>query len=164
MPFHEYPNVLCLHADIADLPFENHMVDYCWSVQAHQHLPPDKRRCALKELKRIMKPGARFYLAWLRAAPLVKFVYWLLRKPHYEAAQAGEGTYFQRFDETVSQEIRAEFPSFHQTYSEVLFHPDLLWSPSNPGLAAVDLRLSSSPVAPLLARQVEIWGAAESLP
>ncbi len=163
MPFHEYPNVLCLHADIADLPLENHLVDYCWSVQAHQHLPPVKRRCAFKELKRIMKPSARFYLAWLRAVPLVKWVYWLLRKPYHEGAQAGEGTYFQRYDETISQELRAEFGSFHLRYSEVLFHPDLAWSPSNRAMGAMDLWLSSALVAPFLARQVEIWGAAESL-
>ena len=50
MPFKDYPNVLCLHTDIMDIPLNERICDFCWSVQALQHLPPVKRIAVFKEI------------------------------------------------------------------------------------------------------------------
>ncbi len=164
MPFDEYPNVLCLHADITDLPFEDHIADYCWSVQAYQHLPSYKRIEGFQELRRVLKPNSRFYLGWLRSVPVVRCLYALLGKAYHELGYTPGGTYLQRFDRTVSEELNRTFPACRLSYSETLFHPELRFVPSNLMIGAIDLWLGSTLVAPLLARQIEIWGAVDGLP
>ncbi len=158
MPFHEYPNVLCLHADITDLPLETRVADFCWSVQVHQHLPPAKRLSCFKELKRVMRPGGKFYFAWLRTVGIVKSVHAILGKRYLTVGQTAGGSYLHRFDEMIRTELTGEFPKYRLTYSETLFHPDLGCTASSSIMGTFDLWLGSTRVAPLLARQVEIWG------
>jgi SAM-dependent methyltransferase len=160
MPFDAYPNVLCLHADIADLPLADRQTDYCWSVQACQHLPPEKRLRCFGEIKRILKGQGGFYLGWLRAVPAIRLVYKLLGKTYHVKGRTAGGTYLQRYDAEVARELEQLFPATSLTYSETLFHPDLLWAPSGSLIGTVDSWLGSTRLAPLLARQAEIWGAA----
>lgn len=159
MPYHEYPNVLCIHSDISELPVEDFTVDYCWSVQVLQHLPPEKRRTVFHKISRLLKPHGRFYFGWLRSVPLVRSVYALFRKPYHEVGSTIGGMYLQRFDEEIRGELSAEFGHVDLTLSETLFHPDLRWAPSSRIIGALDLWLGRTPVARLLARQVEIWGS-----
>lgn len=159
MPFGTYPNVLCLHADIADLPLADHQTDFCWSVQACQHLPPEKRLHCFEEIGRILKRPGAFYLGWLRAVPAVRLAYALLGKAYHLKGRTAAGTYLQRYDAEVAEELGRVFSSTRLTYSETLFHPDLHWAPSNALIGTMDRWLGATPLAPLLARQAEIWGA-----
>jgi len=163
MPFDHYPNVLCVQADLVDLPLEDEVADYCWSVQVLQHLPQEKRRQGLQEIKRVLKPNGRFYFGWLRSVPLVKFIFRLFGRPYLERGTTQGGVFLQRFDQEVSRELREAFTVISRTYSETLFHPDLHWAPSSPGVSALDLCLAKTPAAPWLARQSEVWGLRPSV-
>jgi len=162
MPFREYPNVLCVHADLVDLPLEDATADYCWSVQVLQHLPRDKRYRGYREIKRVLKPGGRLYLAWVRPVPLVRLAYALLRKTYLERGSTANGMFLQRFNEDTWRELCEQFDDVRLTYSETLFHPDLHWAPRSRVAAWLDQCLGRTPLARLLARQAEVWGASLS--
>ncbi len=163
MPFHEYPNVLCLHSDVTAVPLEDHVVDCCWSVQVLQHLPPEKRRIGFQEINRLLNQQGRFYFAWLRSVPLARFAYALFGKPYHQRGFLDERTYLQRFDNEIHKELIAEFGPSRLTYSETLFHPDLRWAPSSRLIGALDLWLGKTRLARLLARQVEFQSGPHSL-
>jgi|GEM_PF-2574593 len=160
LPFADYPNVLCLHADIADLPLRDRLADGCWSVQAFQHLPPERRRSGLEEVKRIVKPGGSCHLTWVRSVPAAKFVHRLFGKSYHEQGLAVSGMHFYRFDERIEAEVRQTFRDVRLTYSETLFHPDLHLAGAGPIAAWLDRQLAASPLASVLARQIEIQGTA----
>lgn len=160
MPYAEYSNVLCLQADISDMPLPDGVTDYCWSVQVLQHLPPVKRRDALKEIKRVQKAGAGLYIAWVRATPIIRAMYYLFGKRYHIKGELPDGVFYQRFDAEIETEVRNVFSSCEIRYSETLFHPELRLRPDSILMGKADLALSSSPTAYLLARQAEIYGRA----
>jgi ubiquinone/menaquinone biosynthesis C-methylase UbiE len=164
MPFEAYPNVLCLHADVAELPINDSVGDYGWSVQTLQHLPERKRQAAWHEMRRVLKPDAGVYVAWLRSVPLVRSVYAAFGRSYLVRGRMAGGAYLQRYDEAIEEEWRRVFPACSVTYSETLFHPDLFVAPSNEWLAGVDLWLGATCAAPLFARQAEIGMAAGAVP
>lgn len=66
--------------------------------------------------------------------------------------------YLQRFDEEIESEIKNIFINYHLQYSETLFHPELKLMPYNSWIVYADIILGETFIAPLFARQVEIWG------
>lgn len=160
LPFREYPNVLCLHADIADLPLDDHLADGCWSVQAFQHLPPERRLSGLEEVKRILTPGGQCHLTWVRSVPAARFIHRLFGRSYHQQGMAVSGMHFYRFDDRIEAELRDTFRDIRLAYSETLFHPDLHLAGSGTIVSWLDRWLASSRLAPVLARQIEIQGTA----
>ncbi len=159
MPFNDYPNVLCLQSDIVDIPIQHHSSDFCWSVQMLQHLQPVKRIAAFREILRIQKSGAGFYIAWLRSVPFLKFIYSILGKDyHLKGDIKGGRMFLQRFDEEIESEMKNIFTNYYLEYSETLFHPELKLIPYNSWIGYADIILGKTFIAQLFARQVEILG------
>ncbi|MDQ7822530.1 MAG: class I SAM-dependent methyltransferase [Candidatus Eremiobacteraeota bacterium] len=157
MPFDRYPNVLCLQSDILHLPIISHMADFIWSVQVMQHLPQDKRKRTLNEMKRIGKPLCRFYIAWIRSVPLIELIYSILRRKYHKKGILSSGMFFQRYDREVEEEFNNLF-SVKKSYSEGLFHPELRLISKNNLVGIIDDLICSTFLGYLCARQIEIWG------
>lgn len=107
MPFKDYPNVLCFHADISSLPVRGGVSDFCWSVQVIQHLPEEKRKAAFEEIKRIQKPGAGSYVAWVRPVPLIRLVYSLLGRKYHVKGVMRDGMFLQCFDDEIEADLKS---------------------------------------------------------
>jgi len=158
MPFVDYPNVFCLHADISNLPVRTGVSDFCWSVQVIQHLAHEKRKAAFEELKRIQKPGSEFFIAWVRNVPLIRLIYSLLGRKYHDKGFMRDGMFLQRFDEEIKADLKYSFAEYHLQYSENLFYPELRISPRSELIACLDMMQGKTFIAKWLARQTEIWG------
>jgi len=158
MPVERHPNVLCVQASILDLPIRDAVVDLCWSVQVMQHIPKSERMIAFREMRRVLKPGAAFYIAWLRQVPAVKAMFALFRKRYHRNGETPQGLYLDRFDDSIRDELRTLFPSGATSRSESLFHPELKLRPRARWIGAIDMALSDSPLGGAFARQAEFSG------
>lgn len=158
MPFKDYPNVLCFHADISSLPVRGGVSDFCWSVQVIQHLPEEKRKAAFEEIKRIQKPGAGFYVAWVRPVPLIRLAYSLLGRKYHVKGVMRDEMFLQRFDDEIEADLKSFFKEYHLQYSETLFYPELKISPRSGLVEYLDMMIGKTFLAKWLARQTEIWG------
>jgi SAM-dependent methyltransferase len=158
MPFERYPNVICLQASILDLPLRDAVADLAWSVQVMQHLAEVERRVAFRELRRVLKDGGAFYIAWLREVAPVRALFALLGKEYHLRGQTPYGLYHDRFNEEIHADLQKVFPFGRTSRSESLFHPELRIRPHAEWIGGIDLAVSSSILGRLLARQAEFFG------
>jgi len=158
MPFSRHPNVLCVQASALDLPLRDDIVSVAWTVQVLQHLHPEQRAMALREIDRVLRSEGEFYVAWLRPVPMMKAVFRLFGKRYHEAGETSYGLYLDRFGPGIEAELREVFSSGHTSLSESLFHPELRLRPRNRWSGRIDAALSTSPLGSLLARQAEFRG------
>ncbi|HUP47636.1 MAG TPA: class I SAM-dependent methyltransferase [Thermoanaerobaculia bacterium] len=158
MPVERHSNVLCVQASILDLPLREAVADLAWSVQVMQHMAGPERALALHGMKRLLKPGGAFYVAWLRDVPAVRALYALAAKRYHRRGRTPLGLHLDRFDDSIRDELLAVFPSGRISRSESLFHPELRLRPPAVWIGGLDLALSGSPLGGLLARQAEFSG------
>lgn len=59
------------HADMTNLPFDDNQFDYCICIAAIHHLSTsERRRKAIQEIIRVLKPGGSYYLSvWAYEQP-----------------------------------------------------------------------------------------------
>ena len=101
----QYKNVKFVQADILDLPFKNNFADLVEAHQVLEHLKIRDLIPALKEIRRVMKKGARFMfstpnfdglcLEWLgmemRSMNTIGVQTWLDRAEEFYGIQVNEG-------------------------------------------------------------------------
>ena len=58
----KFPEIICIKADVTDLPFEDHSFDVIVSNQVLEHIPND-RKC-LEEFQRVLAPDGRAFLTF----------------------------------------------------------------------------------------------------
>lgn len=91
------PTVELHHAAAEKLPFAANSFDYVTCVEVLEHLPPDSRPAAFREMHRVLRPGGRLILtvphagwfAWLDSNNvrfrLPRLYHWLVRKGKRDA-------------------------------------------------------------------------------
>ncbi|HSP16234.1 MAG TPA: class I SAM-dependent methyltransferase [Thermoanaerobaculia bacterium] len=160
MPVDSHPNVLCVQASILDLPIRNGAATLAWSVQVMQHIADPERTIAFREARRILKPRGAFYIAWVRAVPMMSFLSRLIARHYHQQGRTQQGLYLDRFDDGIRDTLLGVFPSGRVTRSESLFHPELRLRPRANWVGTLDLAISRSPIGTLIARQAEFSGEA----
>jgi ubiquinone/menaquinone biosynthesis C-methylase UbiE/uncharacterized protein YbaR (Trm112 family) len=69
---------LCILADMTNMPFKDGVIDGFVSLNTIYHIPKDEQTTAIKELYRLLKPGAKGVVVyeWFKHSPWMNF--WML--------------------------------------------------------------------------------------
>lgn len=69
---------LCILADMTNMPFKDGVIDGFVSLNTIYHIPKDEQATAIKELYRLLKPGAKGVVVyeWFKHSPWMNF--WML--------------------------------------------------------------------------------------
>lgn len=91
------PRVHFRYADACKLPFPTHSFDAVWAIALLHHLPTKKLQlCALKEMKRVLKPGGLLCLTvWNLWQP--KYKKYIDIKTHHAQIPWGSDNKIKRF-------------------------------------------------------------------
>lgn len=152
-------NIILVHANACNLPFQNETFDGVWSVQVTQHI--ESWHDVYYEIKRIMKIGAIFKDYNLRVNHSIKILYKLLGKRYFEVGNVENFYYLRKFRSGFENDIEKIFKTpVVINYSECLFHPDLkVIKPGSHGniLGKLDIFISKLKILNwILARQISV--------
>ena len=82
------PSLRFITASADALPLEDHSVDAAISTLGFHHLPPEVKKKAFEEIRRVLKKGAPFFLCDL-SYPNDPFIAWIVSKIHSREPEAG---------------------------------------------------------------------------
>jgi SAM-dependent methyltransferase len=135
------PEMRFVHADVCDLPFENESFDIVTCLEVMEHVEPERRRRAFRELRRVARRGGRLivstphdgWFAWLDANN-VRF-----RVPRLHRTLLGSGI---------------KDAAYHREQRPIVWHhhfrPGQLIELAQPGWRPVALRRGGLLIAPIV--------------